>query len=133
MTVEHINPAALHSNSAFTQVVVAQGNNKTVYVGGQNAVTPEGEIIGKGDMGAQAAQVMTNLEAALAAGGAKLDHVIKWTVLAVHGHSPEAAFQTVMAAWGDRPNPPTITMAYVVALANPDFLLEMDAIAVVPD
>lgn len=133
MTVEHINPDTLHSNPAFTQVVVTHGSAKTIYVGGQNAVTADGEIVGKGDMGAQAVQVIANIEAALAAGGAKLGHVIKWTVFAVHGHSPEAAFQAVMGAWGNRPNPPAITMAYVVALANPDFLLEMDVIAVVPD
>jgi enamine deaminase RidA (YjgF/YER057c/UK114 family) len=34
--------------------------------------------------------------------------------------------------WGNRPNPPAITMLYVSRLANPDFLLEMEAIAVVP-
>ena len=44
----------------------------------------------------------------------------------VHGY---AAFQR---EWGDRPNPPVITAAFVTGLAHPDFLVEMDAIAVVP-
>jgi len=39
---------------------------------------------------------------------------------------------TFQRAWGTRPNPPAITLAYVAALANPAFLVEIDAVAVVP-
>ncbi len=131
--VQHINPHTLHHNPAFTQVVTVTGPATTIYVGGQNAVMPDGSIAGKGDIAAQTRQTFANLEAALEAAGAKLEHVIKWQILVVQGQKPEPAFQVFGRIWGQRPNPPAITMAFVAGLANPDFLVEIDAIAVVPD
>jgi hypothetical protein len=51
VAVEHLNPEGLHQNPAFTNVVTIPANAKTVYVGGQNALTPEGVIVGKGELG----------------------------------------------------------------------------------
>lgn len=131
-SVEYLNPAGLHANPAFTNVVVVTGAAKTVYVGGQDAVDATGTIIGKGDIRAQTEQVMRNLEIALAAGGATLEHVITWHVYIVQGQAIQPAFEVFQRVWGNRPHPPAITGAYVAGLANPDFLLEMEAIAVVP-
>jgi enamine deaminase RidA (YjgF/YER057c/UK114 family) len=131
-TVQHLNPDGLHKNPAYSQAVVVTGNVKTVYVGGQNAVDVSGKIVGKGDIKAQTEQVLKNLETALAAGGAKLEHVVKWNVNIVHGQSPLSGFEAFRHAWGDRPYPPTITVLFVAGLANPDFLVEIDAIAIVP-
>lgn len=131
-SVQYINPETLHKNPAFTNVVVTTGPVKTVYVGGQDAVDAAGNIIGKGDIGAQAEQVLTNLQAALTAGGAALEHIIKWNVYVVHGQPLSPAFAVFQRVWGNRPNPPMITMVFVAALAHPDFLVEMDAVAVVP-
>ena len=131
--VEHLNPDGLIRNPAFTQVAVVSGPVKTIYVGGQDAVTPDGEIVGKGDIAVQTEQILRNIETALAAAGAGLEHVIKWNVFAVAGQPVEPAYGAFQRIWGDRPNPPVITVAFVTALGNPDFLAEMDAIAVVPD
>src|SRR5215468_12182848 len=79
-SVQHLNPDGLHKNPAYSQAVVVAGNAKTVYVGGQNAVNASGQIVGKGDLEAQTEQVLRNVETALAAGGAKLEHVVKWNV-----------------------------------------------------
>ena len=76
-TVQHLNPEDLHRNPAFSTVVAVRGPATTVYVGGQNAVTASGEIVGKDDIGAQSDQVYRNLEIALAAAGAGLEHVVK--------------------------------------------------------
>lgn len=130
--VTHINPETLHHNPAFTNVVVVEGAVKMVYIGGQNAVTSAGEIIGKGDIKAQAEQVFKNLEAALAAGGASPEHIIKWTIYVVQGEASHQAFEVFQQWWNNRAPAPAITMAYVVGLANPDFLMELDAIAAVP-
>jgi enamine deaminase RidA (YjgF/YER057c/UK114 family) len=105
----------------------------TVYVGGQNAVTASGEIVGKDDIAAQAAQVFHNLEIALAAAGAGLEHVIKWNLFVVEGQPLQPGFEVFQQVWGSRPNPPLITAAFVSALAQPDFLVELEAVAVVPD
>jgi enamine deaminase RidA (YjgF/YER057c/UK114 family) len=130
--VQYLNPEALHKNPAFTNVVVVTGPVKTLYVGGQDAVDASGNIIGKGDLKAQTEQVLKNIQAALFAGGAQLEHVIKWNLYVVQGQSLQAGFEVFQQVWGRRPNPPAITMAFVAGLANPDFLVEMDAIAVVP-
>src|ERR687893_415745 len=73
-----------------------------------------------------------NVRAALAAGGAEPEHVIKWNLLLVEGVSLQEGFSAFQRAWVDTPNPPAITAAFVAGLANPEFLLEMDAVAVVP-
>jgi enamine deaminase RidA (YjgF/YER057c/UK114 family) len=131
-SVQHLNPDGLHKNPAFSQAVVASGNVMTVYVGGQNAVDASGNIVGKGDIKVQSEQALKNLQTALAAGGAKLEHVVKWNVYIVQGQSPLPGFEAFRRAWGNRPNPPTITVLFVAGLANPDFLVEIDATAVVP-
>lgn len=130
--VAYINPDRLHKNPAFTQVISVSGPVKTIYVGGQDAVDAQGIIVGKGDLKAQTAQVLANLREALAAAGAGPEHIIKWNMYLVQGQSLQEGFQAFQQFWGLRPNPPTITMAYVSGLANPDFLIEMDAVAVVP-
>ena len=131
-SVQHLNPATLHHNPAFSQAVAVSGAVKTVYIGGQNAVDVTGAIVGKGDIAAQTEQVMQNLQAALAAGGASLEHVIKWNLYLVQGQPLQPGLEVFQRVWNRRPNPAAISMAFVAGLANPDFLLEMDAIAVVP-
>ena len=132
-TVQHINPVALSKNPAFTNVIAVSGTVKTVYVGGQNSVDASGAIVGKGDLRAQVEQVLSNLQAALAAAGAELHHVVKWNIYVLQGQDLRVGFEVFQRVWGNRPNPPTITGVFVAGLARPDLLLEMDAIAVVPD
>lgn len=131
--VEFINPDTLNKNPAFSNVIVVSGSVKTVYVGGQDAIDALGTIIGKGDLKAQTEQVLKNIQAALSAGGAQPEHVIKWNLYVVQGQSLQVGFEAFQQFWGNRPNPPAITMAFVAGLAHPDFLVEMDAIAVVPE
>jgi len=130
--VEHLNPEGLPQNPAFTNVVVVTGPVRTIYIGGQDAVDATGQIVGAGDIGAQAAQVFANIQTALEAAGAGLEHVIKWTILVVQGQPLEPGFAEFQRVWGERPNPPAITAAFVSALARPEFLVEIEAIAVVP-
>jgi enamine deaminase RidA (YjgF/YER057c/UK114 family) len=131
--VVYLNPDGLHKNPAYSQLVVTKGPVKTIYVGGQNATSKTGEIVGKGDLKAQAAQTLSNLKTALAAGGASLSHVIKWNVYIVQGQDAKIAFQALQDDLKKMPNAPVITGVYVAALAQPDFLLEMDAVAIVPE
>ncbi len=131
-TVEYLNPEHLHKNRAFTHVISVTGPVKTIYVGGQNAVDEQGNIVGKGDIKMQVQQVLTNLRQALAAAGAEPEHIIKWNVYLVQGQSVQEGFEAFQQFWGLRPNPPAITMLYLSGLGNPDFLLEMEAVAVVP-
>jgi enamine deaminase RidA (YjgF/YER057c/UK114 family) len=131
--VKYIDPEGLPKNPAFTNVVTVTGPVKTVYIGGQDAVDASGAIVGKGDLKAQTEQILKNILAALAAAGAQPEHVVKWNIYVVQGQSLQEGFAAFQSVWGNRPNPPAISGMFVAGLAHPDFLAEIDAIAVVPE
>lgn len=130
--VHYLSPDTLHKNPAFSQAVVTSGPVKTIYIGGQDAVDMSGSIVGKGDLKAQTEQVLNNIQAALEAGGAGIEHVVKWNIYLVQGQSLQEGYEVFQRFWGNRPNPPAVSSMFVSGLAHPDFLLEMDAVAVVP-
>lgn len=129
--VEFLNPDGLSQNPAFSNVAVVSGTVRTIYIGGQDAVDADGRIVGIGDIAAQTEQVLHNLRTALAAAGARPEHVVKWNLLIVEGQDLESGYATFQRVWGTPPDPPVITAAVVKGLAHPDFLIEMDAIAIV--
>ena len=131
MTIRHLNPETLHRSPAFSQAITVEGAHRTVYVGGQNAVNVEGNIVGRGDVAAQAEQVARNLQAALAAADATIDEIVKLTIYLVEPNSAFAAYGAFQQVWGAPANPPTISVLYVSGLFNPEFLLEVEAVAVV--
>jgi enamine deaminase RidA (YjgF/YER057c/UK114 family) len=126
----YINPESLIRNPAFTQAVVVEGPAKTIYVGGQNAVRADGTVVG-GTLGEQARQALLNLQAALAASGATLHDVVHWTVAIVDGQPPAEGLAAFGEIWGDAGDPPAISVQIVAGLANPRFLVEIDAVAVI--
>lgn len=131
--IEHINPDGLRKNSAFSQVVTTQGNGKTMYIGGQDAVNSKGEIIGKGDIAEQTEQVMQNLQTALAACGATFENLVKLTIYMVQGQNLYSGFKVSQKFFNNLSNPPAISVLIVVGLANPDFLVEIEAAAFIPE
>jgi enamine deaminase RidA (YjgF/YER057c/UK114 family) len=129
-----LSPEGLIKSPAFSNVAVVSGAARTIYVGGQDAVDADGNIVGEGDLAAQTAQILRNIKVALAAAGARPEHVIKWTVFVVDGQDFATGYSAFQTEWGRQPNPPpVITAAVVKGLARPEFLVEMDAIAVVPE
>jgi enamine deaminase RidA (YjgF/YER057c/UK114 family) len=131
LTVTHLNPDGMHANPAYSQAVTVEGNAKTIYVGGQDAVNAEGQVVGVGDMAAQTEQILANMETVLAAAGASLHDVIKWNIYIVQGHDFMPGYAVFQQKWGTSARPPAVTAAIVAGLAHPDFLLEIEAIAVV--
>lgn len=105
------------------------GNVKTVSVEGQTAVDVDGQIVGAGDLAAQAERAFQNVETALTGAGTKLEHVVKWNIHVVQGQNVQAAFEAYQRAWANRAPPATVTMAYVAGLGA---VIELDAIAAVP-
>lgn len=130
---EFLNPETLFSNPAFSQVAVVSGSNRTIYIGGQDAIDREGKVVGKGNLEQQAEQVLTNIEAALKAGGAGFEHIVKWNIYFVKGQNPAAALKVFKPKLSGLKNQPLVTGVFVESLANPDYLLEIEAIAVVPE
>lgn len=127
--IQHINPDGLLKNPAFSQLVTTQGNGKTIYISGQDAVNVQGEIVGKGDIAIQTEQVIKNLQIALAACGATFQNLVKLSIFVVQGQDLRVGFQASQNFFGKLTNPPAIAVLIVSGLANPDFLVEMDATA----
>jgi enamine deaminase RidA (YjgF/YER057c/UK114 family) len=128
--LEHIRPADLSNHPAYTHVVAARGA-RHVYVSGQVAVDADGTPVGAGDLAAQTEQVMQNLGTALAAAGATFDDVVKITTFVVD-YTPEmrSTIGEVRGRYLPADNPPASTLVGVSALAAPDWLIEIEAIAV---
>lgn len=128
--IEHIRPEGLANNPAYTQVVAARGQ-RTIWISGQVAMDAEGNTIGVDDLEAQTEQVMRNLGVALEAAGAGFGDVVKITTYVV-GYRPEhrAAVSRPRAKYLPADNPPASTLVGVSALANPEWLVEIEAVAV---
>jgi len=132
MPVEHLNPETLHINPVFTQAIIIPAGTRTLLIGGQNAVDRNGQVVGKGDVAAQSAQALSNLKAVLDAAGARVEHLVKVTVVIDSSADLRTAFGAWMQFWDGRRNPPTVTVLRVAGLANPDYLIEIEAQAVLP-
>jgi enamine deaminase RidA (YjgF/YER057c/UK114 family) len=131
--VQYLNPPSMHHNPAFTQAVTVEGPVKTVYIGAQTAVDGSGAIVGKGDIGAQTVQILKNIEACLEAAGARPEHLIHWSIYVAAGQDMRPAFEAGMRWWGARPNPPMNNVMYVAGFWPADFLISIEAVAVVPE
>lgn len=127
--VRRINPDTIAKPTGYTHVVEVT-SGKTVFISGQVSLSPAGEIVGKGDMRAQAEQVMQNLKSAVEAAGGTMASLVKITTFVVD-MSQLAAVREVRAQYLDQSNPPASTLLGVTALAAPDFLIEVEAIAVI--
>lgn len=108
---------------------IAQGVQvgNTVYVSGQVAFNPQGNIVGGDDMAAQAHQVFENIRAVLAEAGATLDDVVKITAF-ITDMSRYADYAAVRTAVFPNNIPASATVA-TPTLVNPDLLVEVDAVA----
>jgi reactive intermediate/imine deaminase len=127
--IRHMNPPELSTPTGYTHVVeISRG--RTVYIAGQVAFDKSGALVGKGDFVAQTRQVMENLKAALAAAGATFENVVKVNTY-VTNMSQLQALREIRADYFGA-NPPASTLVQVVALAMPDLMIEIEAIAVVP-
>jgi enamine deaminase RidA (YjgF/YER057c/UK114 family) len=131
-SIQYINPEGLMKSPAFTQVVSTRGAGTTLYIGGQDAVNAERQIVGKEDLTAQTVQIMKNIQLALEACGAGFSNLVKLSIHLVQGQDASAAFQASLPFLSGMPHPPVITVVYVAGLVHPDYLLEIDATAFLP-
>jgi enamine deaminase RidA (YjgF/YER057c/UK114 family) len=133
--VELLNPDGLPQPRHFRQVAVASGS-RLVFLAGQVARTADGEPVGAGDLAAQVEQAYVNVATALAAVGGSFDDVAKLTVyvvdwtpdkMAPYGAGMKRAKERLGANLA-RP----VTLIGVAALGEPDLLVEVEAVAVLP-
>lgn len=130
MKIERINPDGLHKNPAYSQLITVENTSKTVYIGGQNGVNEKGEIVDKDDLFKQTERALKNIQTALSAVGATFDHVIKYNIYVKQGLDIKRGFEAYQSFSNGKHPAPIITVITVPSFANPDFLVEIDAIAV---
>ncbi|MFL6212143.1 MAG: RidA family protein [Pyrinomonadaceae bacterium] len=132
MTREFINPDALPNwAQAFTQVVVV-APGRTVHVAGQVAVDKDKNLVGAGDLGAQALRAFENLATALAAGGATTADVVKLNIYVKNYQPTDAeAVSAALRQFFPHERLPASTWLGVQSLAQEGFLIEVDAVAVI--
>jgi len=129
--VERPVPEGLLTNQGFSQVVVATGK-RTIYTAGQVSIDERGELVGGDDLAAQTAQAMRNVGLALAAAGAGYADIVKITTYVVK-YRPEqrAVIGKARAPFFASGELPASTLVGVAALALPDWLVEIEAVAIV--
>jgi len=129
---DYLKPEGLSPANGYSHVIVAKPG-KMVFIAGQVANDHEGKLVGKGDLKAQTVQVFENLKLALAAAGASFDDVVKigWYV---KDYKPEylPTLRDVRNQYVNSARLPTSTLVGVQSLFQPDYLLEVEAIAVIP-
>jgi 2-iminobutanoate/2-iminopropanoate deaminase len=124
---ETLSTRVVDGHVLYSHVVVVEGK-RTLFISGQLARDRHGNTVGKGDMRAQLRQVGENLRAALEAAGATLDNLVKTTTYVT---DIEEYFKHVDVRMEYFRALPTSTTVEVRRLAHPDFLVEVEAIAVV--
>ena len=130
--IQLLRPEGLVASPAFSHVAVVPAGATTVYVGGQNAVDQNGELVGGTDVAAQTRQVMANLVTALQAAGAGIEHLVSVLVMLVEGVDVQAAYAAAAATLGSAKAPPLVSAAIVSGLGVPGAMVEVSAIAATP-
>jgi enamine deaminase RidA (YjgF/YER057c/UK114 family) len=127
------SPDGLSKPTGYSHVVAASGGT-TVYISGQVAFDPAGNVVGEGDHRRQAEQVFANLQVALAAAGAGFEHVVKVTYFVVGlTRDVTLALREVRSGFLSAERPPASTLIAVAGLVDPRLLIEIEAVAVIPD
>jgi enamine deaminase RidA (YjgF/YER057c/UK114 family) len=126
--MRYLNPSTLSTPTGYSHVVEVT-SGRTIYIAGQVALDRSGNIVGKDDFAAQTTQVFENLKLALASVGATFDNVVKVNTY-VTDMSEIQKLRDIRASHYGK-NAPASTLVQIVKLAREEFMIEIEAIAVV--
>ena len=131
---EKIQPQGMHvvmraGQPAYTHVVTVSGTGKMIFIAGQLARDANGNLVGKDDMRAQIQQVGENIKTGLEAAGASLGDIVKTNTFVTNYE--EYSKHGDMRARYFGPATPTSTTIQISRLADPDAMIEIEAIAVI--
>jgi enamine deaminase RidA (YjgF/YER057c/UK114 family) len=121
-----INPPGLARPTGFTHVVLS-ADRRTAYIAGQVARDSTGAVVGVGDFKAQGEKVFSNLRLALASVGASFGDVVKTTTF-ITDVKNAAALREIRGRYVDPEHPPANSLIPVTGLAQPELLLEIEAV-----
>jgi enamine deaminase RidA (YjgF/YER057c/UK114 family) len=127
------NPDTMAKPTAGYSQVAEVTDGKIVYIAGQVALDRSGNLVGKDDFRAQIQQVFENLRAAVAASGGDFSSVIKLNFYCAESVDPSQipAVREIRDKYVNTANPPTSTFVVVKRLVRPEWLIEVEAVAVV--
>lgn len=112
----------------YTQAIMTKPG-RLLFIAGQTAVDAKGNVVGKANIEKQVRQVMENLKSVLKEAGASFKDVVKITVYTTDIKYRETLSRVRREYFGS--TPPTSTLVVVKGLANKDYLVEIEAIAVI--
>ena len=127
------NPSTLHKPNGYSHVAEVSGG-KMVFIAGQVAIKPSGENVGTNDFEAQVKQVFENLKAAVEAAGGKFTDIVKLNYFLDGGRVTREqlpALRGIRDKYVNTAQPPVSTLVFVKELARPEWLIEVEAVAVV--
>ena len=125
--VEYLNPSTVHAPAvAYTHTASVPAGTELVFVSGQVGMRPDGSV--PATLGEQAEVVFSNLRACLSAHGLGMDALVKLTLYLVAGQDVQAVREIRQRHLGA--HRPTSTALFVPALFSPEYLLEVEAVAV---
>jgi enamine deaminase RidA (YjgF/YER057c/UK114 family) len=131
MDFKVFNPDVVHATGGNYSHAVRMGN--LLFVAGQVAQNKAGEIVGKGDALAQTHQIFQNLKDVLEACGSSLELVGKITVFTTSLDYRPAIAEARNKAYEGIPHKPASTFLVISSLATPDYLVEIEAVALLKD
>lgn len=131
-SVRFVKSDTLPPSPGYSQAVEIRPGARVIYVAGQVAMDRNGKLVGEGDFRAQATQTFENLQAALQASGASFDNVVKLNSYFVD-MTQLPAFREVRDKYINTSAPPASTAVKVAGLFREGFLVEVEAVAVVPE
>ena len=132
---ERIQPDKLHVRKSgdkvlYSQVMVVEANGcRQIFIAGQTPRDRDGNCVGKGDIRAQIEQVCENIKAALEAAGASLADIVKTTTYVTDMDEYFKHQDMRMRYFAQAV--PTSTTVQVVRLSRPEFMVEIEAFAIV--
>lgn len=130
--VRFVKSDTLPPSPGYSQAVEVRKGARFIYIAGQVAMDRSGKLVGDGDFKAQTKQTFENLKAALQASGATFNNVVKLNSYFVD-MTQLPAFREVRDTYINTANPPASTAVKVAGLFRDGFLLEVEAVAVVPE
>ncbi len=125
-----IQPPQLAKSPAFSQAIEVTAPSSLLFIGGQNALDAEGNLVGENDFTAQVKQTLRNVKTILDHAGYTIDNVVDMTIFYKNGNDGRLGYQGFLDVFGKPHVPPTVSAIQVENMGIPERLVEIKAVAV---
>ncbi len=130
MNINKIQPPDLAVSPAFSQALEVSAPSNILFIGGQNALDKQGNLVGRGDFAVQAKQALLNIKSILDHAGYSIGNVVDMTIFYTNGNDGRLGYQAFLDVFGKPDIPPTVSAIQVENMGIPERLVEIKVIAV---